>query len=189
MPYADTVVQLNAYRQQIAGIKTQMRELQAAIEPEPVLDYAFGTPSGPKLLSELFGDKADLFVIHNMGKGCAYCTLWADGFNGVLQHLQDRAAFVVSSPDAPQVQQDFAVARGWRFPMVSHAGSSFAEDMGYKQQDQLMPGVSVFRKQGGAVVRSADTELGQDDEFCIVWSFLDLLGVGTGGWRPRLKYE
>jgi predicted dithiol-disulfide oxidoreductase (DUF899 family) len=110
MGYGDTVVQLNDYRRQIGGIKAKIRELQAGIEPEAVADYVFSTPSGPVRLSELFGDKNELFVIHNMGKACAYCTLWADGFNGVQHHLRDRAAFVVSSPDSPQAQQEFARA-------------------------------------------------------------------------------
>ncbi len=189
MSYRETVVQLNDYRRQIAGIKTQMRELQAGIEPEPVADYQFATLSGPVALSELFGARQELFVIHNMGKSCAHCTLWADGFNGVLHHLQDRAAFAVSSPDAPQAQQDFARSRGWRFPMVSHAGSNFAEEMGYHREGRFMPGISVFGKREGGIVRTADTGLGPDDEFCIVWSFLDLLGVGTDGWRPRYSYE
>ena len=102
MSYHDTVVQLNDYRQQIAGIKKQIRALQAEVEPEKVADYRFSTPDGTVMLSELFGDKQELFVIHNMGKSCSYCTLWADGFNGVQQHLRDRAAFVVSSPDSPE---------------------------------------------------------------------------------------
>src|SRR6516162_6332847 len=33
-----------------------------------------------------------LFVIHNMGAGCRNCTLWADGFNGMLRHIENRAA-------------------------------------------------------------------------------------------------
>ena len=75
---------------------------------------------------------SDLFVIHNMGRSCPNCTLWADGFNGIYPHIADRAAFVVASPDPPDVQQSFAASRGWRFPMVSHQGSSFAADMGYR---------------------------------------------------------
>lgn len=189
MRYRDTVVQLNDYRRQIAGIKAQIRELQSGIEPEPVSDYRFSAASGPVTLSELFGGKRELFVIHNMGKSCAYCTLWADGFNGVLPHLQDRAAFVVSSPDSPEVQREFAAARGWRFPMVSHQGTSFAEDMGYRREGRFAPGVSVFRRQEDGIVRLSDTGLGPDDEFCVVWSFLDLLGEGTGDWRPRFAYE
>jgi predicted dithiol-disulfide oxidoreductase (DUF899 family) len=189
MSYRDTVVQLNDYRQQISGIKKQIRELQAGIEPEPVADYRFSTPDGDVLLSELFGDKQELFVIHNMGKSCSYCTLWADGFNGVQQHLRDRAAFVVSSPDSPEVQQEFAASRGWRFPMVSHQGTDFAEEMGYRRDGKFWPGISVFRRQGGEIVRLSDTGLGPDDEFCVVWSFLDLLPGGPEGWRPRYSYD
>ena len=42
--------------------------------------------------------KRDLIVIHNMGASCPYCTLWADGFNGIYDHLADRAAFVALQP-------------------------------------------------------------------------------------------
>ncbi len=112
MAYRDTVVQLNEYRAQIAGLCDKMRALQSGIEPETTPDYEFAGQYGTVRLSELFGDKSDLFVIHNMGRGCPYCTMWADGFNGVLPHLEDRAAFVVSTPDAPDVQRGFAEARG-----------------------------------------------------------------------------
>jgi predicted dithiol-disulfide oxidoreductase (DUF899 family) len=188
MRYRDTVVQLNDYRKQIDGINAQMRALQAEIEPEPVADYVFTTPSGPVTLSSLFGDKQDLFVIHNMGKSCPACTLWADGFNGVLQHLLARAAFVVSSPDSPQVQQEFAALRGWNFPMVSHEGSSFAEDMGYRPEGKFYPGVSVFRKEQDRIMRVSDTGLGPHDGFCIVYNFFDMLPTGAEGWRPRYSY-
>ena len=40
-----------------------------------------------------------------MGRGCSYCTLWADGFNGLRHHFEDRAAFVVVSPDTPEQQK------------------------------------------------------------------------------------
>ena len=70
-------------------------------------------------LSSLFGNKGDLILIHNMGKNCPMCTMWADGFNGVLQHLEDKAAFVVVSPDGPRTQKNFAKSRGWKFKMLS----------------------------------------------------------------------
>ncbi len=117
MSYKDTIEQLAAYRRQIATIRDEMRALQAGVEPEPVEDYQLVTSQGPIRLSALFGDKNTLFVIHNMGAGCSYCTLWADGFNGVLPHLESRAAFVVSSPDAPERQESSrplaAGASGW----------------------------------------------------------------------------
>ena len=70
-------------------------------------------------LLDLFGDKNELFVVHNMGKSCSYCTMWADGFNGIYHHLIDQASFVVASPDTPEVQENFAAERKWRFPMIS----------------------------------------------------------------------
>ena len=112
-------------------------------------DYQFANSQGTVRLSELFAGKAELILIHNMGTGCANCTLWADGLNGIYHHLAERAAVVVSSPDPPEVQQRFAQSRGWKFPMVSHQGTSFAEDMGYRSKDgRWLPGLSVFRRDG-----------------------------------------
>ncbi len=130
MNYRDTATKLAAWREQIAEIRGRMREAQASVEPEPVRDYEFTTPDGPVRLSQLFGDKRDLFVIHNMGRSCPACTLWADGFNGSYPHIADRAAFVVSSPDSPDVQRAFAASRGWRFPMVSHQGHQLCRGYG-----------------------------------------------------------
>src|SRR6516165_10524291 len=139
MQYQDTSERLTQYRRQISDLRGKIRELQQSAEPQAVMDYTFATPDGPVRLSQVFGDKASLFVVHNMGAGCPYCTLWADGFNGVFEHLRNRAAFVLSSPDAPQKQQKFAQARGWRFPMVSCQSTTFPQDMGY-WRDGPMPG-------------------------------------------------
>ena len=144
MSYRETTGQLNEYRRQIAEIREKMRSVQASIEPETVRDYEFATPQGRVHLSALFGDKDTLFVIHNMGTGCPNCTMWADGFNGVFEHLRDRAAFVVSSPDPPDQQQSFAASRGWKFPMVSHQGTTFADDMGYARNRAALPKYSAM---------------------------------------------
>lgn len=189
MDYQQTAERLSDYRRRIKGLREEMRQVQAEVEPEPVDDYRFRTRGGEVALSELFGGKDTLFVIHNMGKGCNNCTLWADGFNGVLQHLQDRAAFVVSSPDDPETQQAFAASRGWRFRMVSHQGSSFAADMGYGRDGKCWPGVSVFRRDGGRIVRVSDTGFDEGDAFCAVWHFLDLLPEGKAGWAARRQYD
>ncbi len=188
MSYQETVLQLKDYRRKIAAIRSEMRSLQASIEPEPVENYVFETLDGEVALGDLFGEKQDLFVIHNMGKSCPYCTLWADGFNGVLPHLEDRAAFVVSTPDDPRTQRDFAASRGWNFRMVSHAKTGFAAEMGYRSETGWQPGVSVFRKQGGSIVRVSNADLGPGDDFCNVWHFFDLLPAGADGWRARFSY-
>jgi predicted dithiol-disulfide oxidoreductase (DUF899 family) len=122
MTYRDTAEKLAQYRREIAELRRKMRDAQASIESEAVRDYEFAVPGETIRLSALFGDKDALFVVHNMGTGCPYCTLWADGFNGVYDHLRRRAAFVVSSPDDPATQRKFAAGRDWKFPMVSHQG-------------------------------------------------------------------
>src|SRR5262249_59078835 len=119
MNYKTAAARLDDYRRQIADLRRKMREEQAAGEPELVKDYTFRRVGGAIKLSELFGDKDTLIVVHNMGTSCPNCTLWADGFNGVFEHLRDRAAFVVSSPDSPEKQQTFAAGRGRRFPMAA----------------------------------------------------------------------
>ncbi len=188
MQYREAAHRLKDYQGRIGALRKEMRELQRSVEPEEVLDYALAARDGKVKLSELFGGKSELFVIHNMGAGCPYCTLWADGFNGVVDHLQDRAAFVVASPDSPETQEKFKASRGWRFRMVSHEDTSFAADMGYRGERGWLPGVSVFAKKDGKIVRVADTSFGPGDDFCSVWHFLDLLPGGGGDWRPHFRY-
>src|SRR5688572_22583204 len=89
----------------IAKDKVALSKLRDRAKPEPIRDYEFLDAKGKRIkLSSLFGNRKELVLIHNMGAGCAYCTLWADGFNSLLPHLQDRAAFVVESPDRPKTQ-------------------------------------------------------------------------------------
>ena len=190
MRYAEGSRRLRAYRKRIAALRKRMRGVQHRIEPEPVDDYTFSTARGPKRLSELFGAKRDLFVIHNMGSSCPYCTLWADGYNGLYEHLRSRAAFVVSSPDPPPVQARFARSRGWRFPMVSHRGTTFAQDMGYRSRSGgWLPGISAFRREPNRIVRLSEAAWAPGDDFCSLWHVLDLLPEGPAGWQPRLRYR
>jgi predicted dithiol-disulfide oxidoreductase (DUF899 family) len=189
MNYRDASVRLAEYRRQIAELRDKMRDVRAAAEPEEVVDYVFGNTNGAVRLSELFRGKADLIIIHNMGSSCPYCTLWADGFNGIYDHLADRAAFAVSSPDAPDLQKQFAASRGWRFPMVSHSGTSFAADMGYHSADGgWLPGVSVFRHEANRILRVTDTGLRPGDDFCALWHLFDLLSGGAGDWQAKFRY-
>ena len=189
MRYTEASGKLACYRQQIADLRGKMRELQQSVEPEDVADYEFSTSEGKVRLSELFGEKEYLFVIHNMGAGCRYCTLWADGYNGILPHLENRAAFVVTSPDEPAAQQRFSTARGWDFRMVSHRDTNFARDMGFHSDGGWLPGVTVFRKRGQRICRVSDTSFQPGDDFCAIWHFFDLLPEGASGWEPQYKYH
>ncbi|MBI3512896.1 MAG: DUF899 family protein [Proteobacteria bacterium] len=189
MKYRDASAKLIDFRRQIAALRDQMRTVQEAREPEPVEDYEFATPTGTVRLSALFAGKPDLIVIHNMGRSCPHCTLWADGYNGLYPHLADRAGFVVTSPDAPAVQRAFAQARGWRFAMASHAGTRFATDMGYgSESGGWLPGLSVFRRDGGRLLRVADAGEAPGDDFCALWHLFDLLPGGVGDWQAKFHY-
>jgi predicted dithiol-disulfide oxidoreductase (DUF899 family) len=188
MKYANAKQRLNDLRSQITAIRAEMRKTQQSIEPEEVADHVFQTPGGETRLSQLFGEKTHLFVVHNMGTACAYCTMWADGYNGIYNHLADRAAFVIASPDKPAQQRQFAESRGWRFPMVSDAGSAFASAMGYAKDGRPMPGISVFQREGARIVRVSDTSKGPYDDFCAAWHMFDMLPEGAAGWQPKFRY-
>jgi predicted dithiol-disulfide oxidoreductase (DUF899 family) len=188
MKYEDAAKRLGALRKEMAKLRKDMQKVRKSAKPQEVEDYAFTRSSGEAVkLSELFGKKDHLFMIHNMGASCPYCTLWADGFNGANDHLQNSAAFVVSSPDEPAKQAKFVSARGWKFPMVSHRGTSFAKDMGYASGDRYYPGVSAFTRKNGKILRVSDTALHPGDDFCSIWHFLDLI-PGKPDWQPKFAY-
>ncbi len=189
MGYSDGDKTVTELRRQISALHEELRTALAEAPAQDVTDYVFRTSEGDVTLSELFGDKTELFVVHNMGKSCTYCTVWMDGFNGVAGHLTDRAAFVISSPDDPETQNEFAASRGWAFPIVSHQDNTFAEDMGYKHPEWgCMPGVSVFERSENGIRRVADTPFGPGDDFSGIWHLFDMLPGGKGDWEPKLAY-
>lgn len=170
---------------QIMELKDRLRTLQAENPPEPVEDFVLQCPEGDVRLSQLFAGKPDLIVVHNMGKSCNYCTLWADGFIGFHRHLLRRASFVVCSPDAPDVQGAFADQRGWPYCMVSDPDHRFTEAMGFwKEQDGYWPGASAFALRDGQITRKNWTFFGPGDDFCALWPLFDLLDGGVGGFEP-----
>lgn len=162
----------------IAGSRKKMIKLLSKQAKMDVQDYTLKDTSGNDVkLSEMFGDKENLFLVHNMGKSCSYCTLWADGFSGVTYFIEKKAAFGLVSPDKPEVQKEFAESRGWKFKTYSSAGSSFTKDMGYlTEENNYWPGVSVFHKNSdGGITRVAKDFFGPGDFYSSPWHFFDLL--------------
>ena len=51
-----------------------------------------------------------------------------------------------------------------------------------------MPGISVFKRDGGRILRASDTAFGPGDDFSAIWHVFDLLPGGVGDWSPRYKY-
>lgn len=182
--------QVLALEKEIADKKAELRKLREKLPAVEVEDYAFEDSLGVKVnLSELFGDKTELILVSNMGKSCRYCTLWADNFNGIVEPLNDRAAFVVVSPDSPEIQKEFAASRGWNFRLLSHQNNSWAEDFGFRDADHIMPGVLSFTQEGGKIFVHSRTYFGPGDNFCNMWDFIDLLPKGINGWIPKYDYQ
>ena len=180
---------LLSLRDKIRDLRVEMRAVTAAIEPQPVADHVFGTLKGSTTLLALFEGRHDLIITHNMGSNCAYCTLWADGYSGLYPHLKQRAAFVVVSPDTPEIQAKFAASRGWQFPMVSDKGAAFAARMGYATEEgRCLPGISIFQRRGEHIVRVNDASSRPHDDFCAVWHLFDLLPAGADRFLPSLSY-
>jgi predicted dithiol-disulfide oxidoreductase (DUF899 family) len=157
--------------------------------------YSFVDWSNQRVtLAELFGDKDDLIVIHNMGKGCVYCTLWADEINGIREHLANRASLVMINPNKPEVQKEFAASRGWKMRMLSDADMDFTADMGFALEKDgkkyAQPGFSTFhRDASGMITRIGYDEFGPGDQYSSVWHYLDLLKDGAKEWEPEYSYQ
>ena len=73
--------------------------------------------------------------------------------------------------------------------MVSHQGTTFAQDMGYRSTGGgWLPGLSVFQRDGERVLRVSDARSEPGDDFCSLWHIFDLLPGGAGDWTPSLQY-
>ena len=178
---------------EIAAIERRIGELTAELNtlrrnnpPTTVPDYAFQTLDGETTLGELFGVHEKLLVIHNMGQGCRYCTLWADGFNGLLPHLESVLSVVLVSKDAPALQRRFAHSRGWRFRMASHGGGAYIQEQGVFGEAENYPGAVVYERQGAAILRKNACVFGPGDLYCALWPFLGMAGLDD--WTPQYNY-
>ena len=175
-------------RFEIFNLTAKLNDLLKESEPQEVTNYTFTDLRGEVTLHELFGNREQLLAIHNMGQACRYCTLWADGFNGVLPHIEDAMAVVLLSKDPPEVQRNFASSRNWRFRLASHGGGSYIREQTVFEGEDNMPGVVVYERSGERVLRRNSAPLGPGDPFCSVWHLLALAGRGAGDWTPQYRY-
>jgi predicted dithiol-disulfide oxidoreductase (DUF899 family) len=138
--------------------------------------YDFDGPNGRVTLADLFEGRSQLIVYHFMygpdwDQGCKSCSFWADNFNDIIVHLNQRDVSMVAVSTAPVgTLANFQKRMGWNFVWVSSGGTSFNQDFGVspepgaplsynygtaiKDMDEL-PGVSVFVKDAvGAIYHS-----------------------------------
>ncbi|MEP0813937.1 MAG: DUF899 family protein [bacterium] len=158
-------------------LHAEIAEAYKQLSGTPVQDYALTDRNGKKVrLSKLFGKHDKLALVHNMGRQCPYCTMWADGFNSLYHYVERRAAFVVVSPDPPEIQKAFAEKRGWKFKMLSAHGTTLFKDLGFEFEGKPWPGLStLYKGKDGGIMRHAFKYFGPGDGFCSVWSFYEML--------------
>ncbi len=174
--------------QQIYRLNEKLSQLRKATPANPVPNYTFNTLDGDVSLLALFGDQDKLLVIHNMGQGCRYCMLWADGFNGFLPHLESAMSVVLVSKDAPQLQRQYANSRGWRFRLASHGGGSYIREQTVTEGEVNSPGAVFYERKGAEIFRKNSAEFGPGDIFCSMWGLLGLAGMGEEDWTPQYNY-
>lgn len=174
--------------QQILELTGKLNALRKANPREEIRNYSFATVEGETSLLELFGDKDTLLMIHNMGQGCRYCTLWGDGFNGFVPHLESALSLVLVSKDAPDLQRQFANARGWRFRLASHGGGDYIREQTAMAGYDNMPGAVVYEREGDKIYRKNACVFGPGDLYCSMWSLLGLAGMGEAQWTPQFNY-
>ena len=177
-----------ALEAEIAELTAKLNAARRAASGPEVPDYAFRTLDGEVRLRELFAGHDRLLAIHNMGQGCRYCTLWADGINGFLPHLESAMAVVLLSKDDPETQRRFANARGWRFRLASHGGGAYIRDETVMSGHDNAPGAVLYEKRDGKVFRKNAVVFGPGDRFCSAWNFLALAGHGADDWTPQFTY-
>src|ERR1700730_9491881 len=135
-------------------------------------EYVFEGSNGKQTLPELFEGESQLVVYHFMfdpswEAGCKSCSFWADNYNPIVVHLNNRDANLVAISRAPLAKlQAYRKRMGWSFKWVSSSGNDFNYDYhvsytpdeiakgegyyNYRMDKTAMgverPGISVFHK-------------------------------------------
>lgn len=180
---SDVTQQIEELNRQLQDIEQRLTELKQQWGAADVPDHVLQGPDGPVALSKAVAGHEYMVLIHNMGRDCPYCTLWADGFSSLARYIEEgvpggstRAAFVVVSPDTPAAQQQFAQSRNWKFRMLSDEGAKLTRKLGYADENgALWPGASILRHNAGRIRRVARDYFGPGDKFNAVFSFLQLM--------------
>jgi len=182
-------------------LSKQRRELPWETVDE---DYVFEGRDGKQTLSELFDGRSQLVVYHFMfgpdwEAGCPHCSRWADNFNGIIVHLNQRDVTMVAVSRAPYRNLAAYTKRmGWSFKWVSSAESRFNFDYGvsfteketskkrafynFTMRDPGISereGVSVFFKDSkGQVFHTYSTYARGIDMLSLDYHYLDLVPKG-----------
>lgn len=119
-------------------------------------DYHFETEDGSASLIDLFKGRSQLLVYHFMfgpdyTAGCPSCSSIADGFNGIVVHLENHDVAFTAVSRAPLAKLlAFKERMGWSFPWASSFGSDFNRDFSvwFTEEEQRDGGIEYnFRRE------------------------------------------
>ena len=114
-------------------------------------DYRFDSADGEVTLPDLFGGRRQLIVQHFMlgpdaEVGCPFCSFWADGYERMIAHLEQRdTSFVVVSRAPVEVIERYRERMGWTFRWVSAGRNGFQQDFGVSPtEEQIASGMMTY---------------------------------------------
>ena len=208
-PSSDYTTARERLRQAEIALKDQREQVAAlrrGLPQGPALPaYTLQDENGPVTLSNLFRSGCtNLAVIHFMYRDedrapCPMCSMWADGYNAVVTHIEQHMPVVLVAKATPAKLQAHADSRGWNgLRLLSSAGTSFNRDFGMETEDgSQVPGFSVLQRDAGGTVRQFYTGCAMMggghyrglDMLSPVWNILDLTPEGRGEWFPGLRYD
>ena len=183
-------------RDQIEAVAEQRRALPRgpSIDDYEFTDVASGEPVR---LSELFGNTNSLIVYNMMfapgdDAPCPMCTMWVDGYDGVMRQLSETATMVVASRAPIEKLRALRDSRGWSRLRLVSSPEEYARTIGSENEDGTQnPIMTIYRSDadGLSLWYRVSAEMQDERERGIdllspVWNLLDLLPEGRGDWYP-----
>ena len=113
-------------------------------------EYVFEGPNGKQTLPDLFDGRSQLIVYHFMfgpgwEAGCPHCSFWADNFNDIIVHLNQRDVTMIAVSRAPYSQlAAYKKRMGWSFKWVSSSETDFNFDYHVSFTPEEMAKNAVF---------------------------------------------
>jgi predicted dithiol-disulfide oxidoreductase (DUF899 family) len=108
-------------------------------------EYVFEGPNGKETLSELFDGRSQFIVYHFMfhpswEAACLHFSFWADNFNGIIVHLNQRDVTMVAVSKAPYNKlAAYEKRMGWNFKWVSSYDTDFNFDYNVSFRPERSP--------------------------------------------------
>jgi len=126
--------------------------------------YVFDGPKGKETLADLFENRSQLVVYHFMftpewNEGCPHCSFWADNFNDIIVHLNQRDVTMVAISRAPLAKLEaFKKRMGWSFKWLSSSDTDFNYDYQASFKPDEVKAKSAFYNYRQADVGHVDRE-------------------------------